>query len=529
MTAPIWMALAPEVHSTLLSSGPGPGPLLSAAAAWSALSAEYAAVADELAALVAGVRAGVWEGPAAESYVAANVPYVAWLLQASADSAAAAAQHATAAAAYTTAVAAMPTLVELAVNHTVHGVLVATNFFGLNTIPIALNEADYVRMWVQAATTMSTYQAVSTAAVVASPQTTAAPQIVKSEATIPFQRPYPNPTNFSQVWADLWYDIPYSIETFQGPTDPTTWAQFGQFWSVTAANLSGTPAKLASLLSNPSVLFSYPTLLWVLDFIAGRVFDVLVSVKFLIEQPLLYVVGLGVAITSLGGVVSAASGFAGLAGLASLGPLPTGAEMMPVTAPPAGAALAPAAPIFGSPASVPATIPATTAGAAPAAPAPSATVVAGAPPAPPPPGPGGFPYLAGGMGVSSAVSASAKTHKPKSDAASAAAPSTAAAAEEQHNARRRRRVKVAMLGRGYEYMDLDDELSPGGGAIGDQNVASRVASQHGAGTLGFTGTVRKPGAVPAAGLTALAGGAFGGGPTLPMVPHSWGAGESGEA
>jgi PPE-repeat protein len=559
MTAPVWMAFPPEVHSALLSSGPGPGPLLASAGAWSTLSTEYTEVAEELSALVAGVQAGAWQGPSSESYVAANSPYVAWLLQAAANSTAMATQQQTAATAYTTALAAMPTLPELAANHITHGVLVATNFFGINTIPIALNEADYARMWIQAATTMSMYQTVSAAAVAAAPQTTPAPQIVKADATPAAAKsaatgpPPPLPQWLSQLLNELGYTPPTKVPL---PVNPNQYLpSYGDFltsiensitigngeYAITPGETLGqevgqqlfyfyytTTTLLPNELSaishgNLSQIFSLNTVAALFSYVIMRIDNIGAVINYLALNPVYLTPVIPLAAAPLPAAGAAFGSFAGLANLAQ--------QAVPIPAP----AAVPPAPPLGVPithAPVPATVPASNPASAPTPVAVSAATpspAAGSPPPPATPGPGGFPYLVGDTRMNAPASGRAKTDEPlhrsgrkaPAIAAAAVAPTPAAL-------RRRRRRKAQMLSRGYEYMDLDQDLdsTPDATPNGHERVGATVSSDQGVGPLGFAGTAAKDTGAQVGGLATLAHDSFGGGPTMPMVPHSWTPGSS---
>lgn len=536
MTAPIYMASPPETWSTLLSSGPGPGALLAAAASWTGLSETYTETADELTALLDGVQAGTWDGESAASYVASHAPYLVWLLQQAAQAATRAVQHETVATAYSTALAGMPTLGELAANHATHAVLIGTNFFGINTVPIALNEADYVRMWLQAAAMMGLYDTVSATTLSETTDTTAAPMIMKAQAELPPDRQgdymewlekigftdffynyiqplidgLVNDPFFSELFAgiDPWLTSVGNPLAFFNPFNlafalgyPMDIAQYVAYLSQTAGFVAA-DLGLAFASGNP-VAIGYTLLFGISEFAIAFVTDTIALLKTTLEQVLIAALPAMIPALTLTLAAVPAGAIGGMAGLAGLAGLP--AALPPVPPPPMTPPLA----LTPTPAPSP----------PPSPPSPSPmtanpVTVTPTPPGPPPPTPAGPPlgtmealnYMVGGLTAEARHATSARARRKTPDVQPEENPETAPLPAEQEETARRRKVRVQQLGRGHKYMDLEPEVT---------------ASDRGTGPLGFANTAPTQTGAKPTGLAAIAGQSSTSTVTEPMMPGTW--------
>jgi PPE-repeat protein len=397
-------------------------------------------------------------------------------------------------------------------------------------------------MWVQAATTMSAYQAVAGTAVAATPATDAAPPILKSNSTAQAAEsgdPYSglsgdNPLGLPQWLRDFLNKLGIGnspvahAPTLDYPFDDALanflQQNFGINWSPSAGTVNGASYDSyanpgvamyyvarslelfedlqqfgTDLVQNPVAAFQY--------FFSWELFDFPLHIEevgiFLSTNPVLLAPLAPAAIAPVGAV-----GLAGLGALAQ--PVVPLLPIASVAAPPLFTVAAPAPAALAS--SIAPSAP------APTTPATAASTAAGAPPptAPPPPAAGpGFtpPYIVGGPTMESWMSAKAKTQEPTSRGASRAPAAAAAAVAAAAKSPTRRHRRAKQRDHADEFADMNVDVDP-------EWAESTEASDRGAGPLGFSGTVSK-GSEQAAGLATLSDDGYGNGPSMPMLPNTW--------
>lgn len=220
--------LPPEINSGRMYAGPGPGPLLAAAAAWDGLASELGSTASSYQSAVQGLIVGAWQGPSSTSMAAAAAPYVTWMSTSAAQAEETANQARAAAAAYETAfVATVPPPV-IEANRTLLMTLIATNILGQNTPAIAATEAHYMEMWAQDAAAMYAYAGSSATASQLTPFTEP-PQTTNTSGPVPqsaavSQASSTSGSNIGTQLSQLINSLPNALQSFATgiASSPTT-------------------------------------------------------------------------------------------------------------------------------------------------------------------------------------------------------------------------------------------------------------------------------------------------------------------
>ena len=256
-------ALPPEVNSGLMYTGPGSGPMLTAAAAWDDLAAELYLTASSYGLVISDLTSG-WLGPSSVAMAAAAAPYVVWLTTTAAQAEETGAQATAAVAAYEAAFAMTVPPPVIAANRALLMALIATNFFGQNTPAIMATEAEYMEMWAQDAAAMYGYQAAAQAASVLSPfavpaqttspaglagQSAAVSQAVSTSAGTSAQTVAPFTTAMSTP-------LSFSLSTPLSSFAPNAMAELASIASSMSSSSSTSPLSLTTLTSSSTALTS---------------------------------------------------------------------------------------------------------------------------------------------------------------------------------------------------------------------------------------------------------------------------------
>lgn len=136
--------------------------MLAASAQYAAAAAAYEASADRLMAQMTYLATN-WQGATATALQATVSTQLAWMRMFQTQLVLAAARTAEQAAAFSTAYTSMAQMPEIVENRVTTATLHATNFLGVNTIPIAIREGQYQAMWAQDVAVQTAYWAATVA------------------------------------------------------------------------------------------------------------------------------------------------------------------------------------------------------------------------------------------------------------------------------------------------------------------------------------------------------------------------------
>lgn len=307
-------ALPPEVNSARMYSGPGSGPMLTAAAAWDGLAANLAATATSYDSVISGLTGQAWLGTASASMAAAGALYVAWLNATAAQAEQAAHQAKAAAAAYEAALAMTVPPPVIAANRALLMSLIATNILGQNTPAITATEALYGEMWAQDATAMYGYAGSSAAASILAPFTAPQPStnpagLVGQDASVAQAAGTSAATDTQAVLSQVTSATPAALQQLASP--------------VSSASSSSTLPPLSSALNslNPA-LSSTSQVAWIsagLMSNASKMQDLMPAVNAATQTASVSGLTGGLASGLTGGLGFGAPGAGGLPGLATGG------------------------------------------------------------------------------------------------------------------------------------------------------------------------------------------------------------------
>jgi PPE-repeat protein len=132
--------------------------MAAASAEFTAAATAYEISIDRLTAMLAYLSAS-WQGPAAQAMQASVVRFIVVNRLLQAQIITSSARTAAQAAAFTEAYTTMAQMAEIVENRVTTATLYATNFLGMNTIPIGIKEGQYLEMWMRDVAVQTNYLA----------------------------------------------------------------------------------------------------------------------------------------------------------------------------------------------------------------------------------------------------------------------------------------------------------------------------------------------------------------------------------